>query len=92
MPHTQWVISAYERSSAQYSADKTTDGKFRLRRLECDGFPVIPLGKVETEERAKRMLEFFVKHDRRIHAVLVLALKGQPASLTDILIEAATQC
>ncbi len=86
--------SKYEHSSGSYSAFRQDDGKFKIRRLPATMLPEVDLGSCRTEERARKLLDWWVANDRRLMRTILDELRGRTPQedLVDLICEAAHAC
>lgn len=88
------LYSRYESSSGSYRAFLQDDGKYHMSRMPTFELPGVELGAVVDEQRARRLLDWWVKHDWRMKRVLIQEAWGLETSedLLDLVVEAAHAC
>lgn len=88
------LYSKYEHSSGSYSAFRCEDAKFKIRRLQTLSLPEVDLGKCGTEERARKILDWWVANDRRLIRIILDEIRGRTPQedLVDLICEAAHAC
>ena len=93
-PRIPRVVIQLSESSASYKAHRQGDNSFSIMRMEHNNHAPIMLGRVIDEDRAQRLLDWWVTNDRRVQLFLALRDLNQPTpfELVDLMIEAAQVC
>ncbi len=88
------LYSKYEHSSGSYSAFRCEDGRFKIRRMETTMLPEVELGMCASEERACKLLDWWIANDRRLIRTMLDEINGRQPSedLIELICEAGKAC